>query len=101
MAKIKKNLSDSEMLKGYKETVTFENMFEEETPKPKVKAPKEENDFFSSFFTKELKEKVGKQLLEIKLELYKQGITDFELKASREGTKVIIEAKEIKKKSPK
>lgn len=99
MAKIKKNLSDNEMLKGYKETLTFENMFEEETPIVKPKKEKVEEDFFSSFFTKELKEKVGKQLLEIKLELYKQGITDFELKATREGNKVIIEPKEVKKKS--
>ncbi|TCL38270.1 hypothetical protein EV210_104253 [Anaerospora hongkongensis] len=95
MAKItiKKNLSDSDMFVGHKEVITFENNpVEEEAVKPVKAAAKKQPDFHSSFFTPDLQEKVGKALLEIKMQLFKEGIVDFDLKVNREGTKVVLSA---------
>ena len=89
---IRKNLSDAEMFKGMKETITFENNpVEEETPKQiKAKPKKQEADLHTAFFTPELQEKVGKALLDVKLQLFKEGVVDFDIKVSREGTKIIL-----------
>jgi len=91
---IKKNLSDSDMFVGHKEVITFENNpVEEEVAKPvKAVAKSQQPDFHSSFFTPELQEKVGKGLLEIKMQLFKEGIVDFDIKVSRDGTKIILSA---------
>lgn len=91
---IKKNLSDADMFVGHKEVITFENSpVEEEAVKPVRPAAKNQQpDFHSSFFTPELQEKVGKGLLEIKMQLFKEGIVDFDIKVNREGTKLILSA---------
>lgn len=95
MAKIiKKNLSDAEMFAGHKEILTFEtgDVADNEVTQPRPSAKKQQPDFHSSFFTPELQEKVGKALLEVKMQLFKEGIVDFDLKVSREGSKVILTA---------
>lgn len=100
---IKKNLSDSDMMAGFKQKVTFENTFQEEEPvKPAKPAAKNQSqDFHSSFFTPEIQEKVGRALLDVKMELFKQGVVDFDIKVAREGTKVILTAVPAKAKQPK
>jgi len=94
--KIRKNLSDEEMLAGYKESLTFENIDrdDEVMTKPATKPgrkelPKEGN---SAFFTPELQEQVGKALLELKVKLYHEGIVDYGFKVTREGNQVILTA---------
>ncbi len=98
---IKKNRSDAEMFLGHKEVMTFENSTIEETEVKQVKATpkKQADDFHSSFFTPELQDKVGKALLEIKMQLFKEGVVDFDIKVSREDTKVLLTA--IPAKPPK
>lgn len=102
---IRKNLSDADMFAGHKETITFENNPGEDSGSKPVKASvtkKQQPDFHSSFFTPELQDKVGKALLDVKMHLFKEGIVDYELKVSREGTKVILTAVPAKPpKSPK
>ncbi len=94
---IQKNLSDAEMFVGHKEELTFETAFADEAaPAPKVVKPsakQEKLNFRSEFFTPELQEEVGKELLAIKLELFKEGIVDYKIKVTREGRKVILTAK--------
>lgn len=93
--KIRKNLTDEDMFAGYKEEVTFENTWEDTVVhKPKIKPSKKdsEKEGIGSFFTPELQEQVGKALLELKLELYKQGIIDYRLEVSREGNSVVLTA---------
>lgn len=93
MAKIPKNLSDKDMVGNFKDTLTFEtDVSPEETPKAAVKKKPEKQSYTSEFFTPELQEKMGKALLELKLELYKTGVVDFDLKVSREGQQVILKA---------
>ncbi len=101
MAKIPKNLSDKSMFGDFQEEITFENdIFSEETITSKQVKPvkKEKTDYVSEFFTQELQEKVGKLLLEIKVELYKEGIVDFDVKAARQGKQVVLTAVPNKKK---
>ncbi|MDF2565543.1 MAG: hypothetical protein K0Q53_1938 [Massilibacillus sp.] len=107
MAKIPKNLSDKAMVVGFKEEKNFEHMFlaaEEEEPfvKPKPKGiNKEKEDLSTAFLTKELQEKIGKALLELKLELYKDGMIDYDIKVAREGKQIVLSAVPIKKKANK
>jgi len=95
MAKIPKDLSDKSMVGNYTEQITFENdIFAEEKVAPRpVKAEKKVSTaYVSEFFTHELQEKVGKALLELKVELYKQGIVDFDIKVARLDKQVILTA---------
>jgi len=95
MAKIPKNLSDKSMLGNFAEQITFENdIFQEEIAAPKAVKPikKESIGYVSEFFTPELQEKVGKALLELKVELYKDGIVDFDVKVARQGKQIILTA---------
>lgn len=101
MAKIPKNLSDKSMFGDYQEQITFENdIFADEIAGSKIVKPvkKEKVDYVSEFFTTELQEKVGKLLLEIKVELYKEGIVDFDVKVARQGKQVVLTAVPGKKK---
>jgi hypothetical protein len=85
--KIKRGLSDQEMVGKWQEKATFEHGIEEEPMvKPAQPAKKE------SFFSPELQDKVAKSLLEIKLSLFQQGILDYEIKVSRDDNKVILAA---------
>lgn len=101
MAKIPKNLADKAMFDGVKEEETFETMLLDEDvvckPKPKAKG-KEKEDLNAGFVTKELQEKIGKLLLELKLELYKEGIVDYQIKVTREEKKIILSAAPAKNK---
>lgn len=94
MVRIKKNLSDSDMLKGWQEESTFETEILEDTVVRPVKQTKkdEKEDINSAYFTPELKESVGKALLELKLNLYKQGIVDYQLKVTCQDNQIILTA---------
>lgn len=102
MAKIPKGLADKDMFAGVKEVETFETMvFKEEdpVPRPKVKAKeKEKEDLATAFLTKELQEKIGKALLELKLDLYKEGLVEYDIKVVREGKQIILSAAAAKSK---
>lgn len=101
MAKIPKNLTDKKMFDGVKEEQTFETMFFEDEvekkPKSKTKA-QEKEDIATAFLTKELQEKIGKFLLELKLDLYKEGLVDYNIKVVRDGKQIILSPVPIKKK---
>ncbi|MDO7789002.1 hypothetical protein [Desulforamulus aquiferis] len=93
--KIKKNLSDEEMFAGWKEENTFENnpgedIFSKSSPARAAKNQvKKEED---SFLTQELHAQVNKALLEQKIQLYREGVVDYQIKVYREGKQVILEA---------
>jgi len=104
MAKIPKNLSDKSMIGKYAEQITFENdiFAEEQAGTQPVKVEKKVNTpYVSEFFTPQLQEKVGKALLELKVELYKQGIVDFDIKVARQDNQVILTAVPGKAKNAK
>lgn len=94
MSKIQKNLSDAEMFKGWQEEPTFETEIQEEPVQRPVKSARKEptDDINSAYFTPELKEAVGKALLELKLNMYKEGTVDYQIKVSCQGNQVMLTA---------
>lgn len=100
--KIKKGLSDEEMLKGYVETATYEDgMMKEEPAKGSSSSTKKpepkKTSFFNEFITEEMEEKIGKALLEIKMEYFKDG-DDFTVKVKRDGLNILLETAPKKRK---
>lgn len=94
MAKIPKNRHDSEMFGGMPEQASFEHLSDGTASAPVAKAAKKEapKPAYAEFFTPELQEDVGKALLTLKVNLYKQGIVDYTLKVACEGDKVVLKA---------
>lgn len=103
MAKIPKNLPDQSMFKGFKEEETFETMAfaEDEPPAPKKAKQREKEDLTAAYLTKDLQEKLGKALLELKLDLYKEGVVDYDVKLKRDGARIVLYAAEKKKQANK
>ena len=92
MGKIPKNLSDKAMFGGYKEQESFESVFlaaEEEPSIQPAKKAKAEN-LNTAFLPMALQEKIGKLLLELKVDLYKEDIVDYDIKAKRDGNTVVL-----------
>lgn len=104
MVKIPKNRHDSEMVGNMPEQVSFEHLSDgtESVPAAKPAAKKEApKPAYAEFFTPELQEDVGKALLTLKLNLYKQGIVDYSLKVACEADKVVLKAVPRQPKQPK
>lgn len=98
MAKIPKNRQDSEMVGNLAEQVSFEHLSDGMASAPAVPAAKAAakkeapKPAYAEFFTPELQEDVGKALLTLKLNLYKQGVVDYVLKVACEGNQVVLKA---------
>lgn len=84
MAKIPKNLSDSDMITTWEK----ENKKQEQAPV----APAPKPGYESGFLTPELSQAIGKALLELKVKLYKEGIVDYNIKVKQDGNQVILTA---------
>ena len=99
MSKIPKNLSDKEMFKNYKEEKTLENIFleaEDKIEKHQL-ASKMNNNIKIAYLTQDIVDTLGKMLLGLKLDLYKEGIIDYSIKVEREGNKIILSPTSKKK----
>ena len=96
MSKIPKNLFDKDMLKNFTEEPTLESMFMEAGAKLDKKAAKraaEEHpgkDIRIAYLTPDVIDKLGKLLLELKVDLYKDGIVDYRMNVHREGKNIIL-----------
>lgn len=102
--KIKKNLSDAEMLKNFTEAESFETgIYGEETSsfgtkqKP-LKGAKKEKELL---LPEEAQEKLNKYLLELSMEWFKNGNGEVEWKIYKEKEQIIIKPAPAKKKSGK
>ncbi len=95
MAKIPRNRPDAEMLGSMAEEESFEHLSDGTASRPAPKATRKEAappTPYAAFFTPELQERVGKALLNLKVNLYKQGIVDFEVKVLCESDHIVIKA---------
>lgn len=102
MAKIAKNLSDKDMVQGYTETVTMESMFlaaDEAENKKKHPAVVRQTaqDIHLAYLTPDVIDKLGKMLLELKVDLYQEGIRDYHIHLRREGKNIVLSPVEAKK----
>lgn len=92
MAKIRKNLSDEDMLKGFSEELSFENGIysEEKTSariKLKAKAPAAKKELL---LPEDAQERLNRFLLEISMEWLKNKNGDCTWKVLKEGGQIVI-----------
>ncbi|MDU2117397.1 MAG: hypothetical protein E7E89_06480 [Veillonella sp.] len=80
--KIQKGLSDADMMKNFKDTENFED-----TQSPKQK----EDAFYREFLTEKVETMIGKMLLDIKMEYFKEGEGAFSIQVKREGKNIVLE----------
>ena len=100
--KISRDKSDRDMLAGFEEPVTFENEWREEAPKaPPAARPGEKDDPAAACLTPELREQLGRALLELKLRLYKEGVVDYRLQVSGQGRQIVLNAVPLPRKEKK
>ena len=93
MAKIRKNLSDEDMLKGFSEELSFENGIysEEKTSarmKLKAKAPAPAKK--ELLLPQDAQERLNRFLLEISMEWLKNKNGDYTWKVLKEGGQIVI-----------
>ena len=94
--KIQKNLSDKDMFKGWSESDNFEESMldaEKKAKKPSISAPSKrtQDDFYREFLTEKVETLIGKALLDIKMDYFKQGEGAFSIQVKRDGMNIILE----------
>ena len=101
MKKIPRGLTDKDMVKNFIEEGTIESQLLSAAKKAEklrlaeeVEAPPE--PLAKSGFTKELTEKLGMELLALKIELSNSGVKSYNFKIKREGEKIILTVKDKK-----
>ena len=94
--KIKKNLSDEDMLRGFSETLSFENSIQpQEATNGRLKNNKKSGAEASNvFLPAEIEEKFSKLMLEMRTQLLKDKKTNVEWKVKKENNQIIIYVKE-------
>ncbi len=90
--KIKKNLSDADMLQAFNEQLSFEHEFspEEVTHKKEKNVKKEVN----SFMPEEIEEKFSQLMLEVRTQLLKENRKNIQWRVKKEGMQIIIYPKD-------
>lgn len=95
--KIQKGLSDADMMKGFQEQETFETAIlkDDATTVRKVNnkpnPAKTDDDFYQEFLTERIKTEIGKLLLAIKMDYYKEDVKDFSIQVKRNGKDIVLE----------
>ena len=98
--KIQKGLSDADMMKNFKDTENFEDTMldmERSAKKPVVhQSPKQKEDaFYREFLTDKVETLIGKMLLDIKMEYFKEG-KGTSLSKSKEMVKILFLKQHLK-----
>ena len=98
MPKIPRNLSDKDMFKDWKEEPTIEEtMLKAAEPKKASmrpqsrRAPEKREGAYSTYLSQDAIDTMEKLLLEIKLDLYKQGVSDYRINVRRDGNTIFLE----------
>lgn len=95
MSKIPKGLTDKDMMQNYVEEVSLEDKFIE-AEKIADKKRREQAGIEppaklgQAGFTPQLTEELGKALLQLKMEFYREGIKNFSYKIKRDGENIIL-----------
>ncbi|HIU64981.1 MAG TPA: hypothetical protein IAB06_08125 [Candidatus Avacidaminococcus intestinavium] len=99
--KIKKNLSDAEMLKGFKEESSFENsVYQKDEQNSGVNKNLKNKDSLPKevFLPAEIVDKLNRYLLELSMEWLKNGNGNAEWKVYKEKEQIVIKPAPVKKK---
>ena len=100
MAKIRKNLSDEDMLKGFSEELSFENgIYSEEktTARMKLKAKAPAPAKKELLLPQDAQERLNRFLLEISMEWLKNKNGDCTWKVLKEGGQIVIKPVSLSK----
>ena len=93
--KIQKGLSDADMMKNFKDTENFEDTMLD------MERSEKEDAFYREFLTDKVETLIGKMLLDIKMEYFKEGEGDFSIQVKRDGKNIVLETAPKKVKSEK
>lgn len=98
MPKIPKDLSDKDMVRGFAEEETladrFTRMEREEAKREKEKAETEPPlNLAKAGFTPALADELGRALMQLKMELFREGVTDCRFKIARQGESIVLTPK--------
>ena len=98
MSQIPKGLSDKEMFQNYVEEISLEDRLV--TAEKAAEQKRRESagieppaELGRAGFTPVLTEELGKALLQLKMELYRSGITSYSFKIRRDGENIILTPK--------
>ena len=98
--KIRKNLSDEDMLKGYEEEVSFENaIYSDESVKNKKLKTAKKADSKEILLPDEALAKLNRYLLEISMDWFKNTKGEADWKVYKEDGQIIIKPAAAKKKA--
>ena len=94
--KIQKGLSDAEMMKQWGENDNFEETMmqaERNAAKPVIhQSSKQTQDaFYREFLTEKVETLIGKMLLDIKMEYFKEGEGAISIQVKRDGKNIVLE----------
>lgn len=90
--KIKKGLTDQDMLKNFTEKESFETTAWQDKQKIAPKAPKQIEQQTLLSLPKETIEKLDKALLQLRINLKQQGINDVNWQVVTENSQIILKA---------
>ena len=91
MAKIRKNLSDEDMLKGFSEELSFENgIYSEEKTTARIKLKAKAPAKKELLLPQDAQERLNRFLLEISMEWLKNKNGDCTWKVLKEGGQIVI-----------
>lgn len=93
MGKIPKNLSDKDMFKNYQEEPTIEETFQQAdqvVQEPRQGRTKAKREWEALGLSPEIGDALEHMLLEMKVELYREGVVDYRLTVRRDGKNIIL-----------
>ena len=88
------------MIQGFEEEATLEDCFlaheAREEDKRRRALREREDDLSRAALTPELLDRLGKELLQLKLDLFAQGVKNYRIDIKRMGTTIVLAPKETK-----
>ncbi len=98
--KIQKGLTDKDMFRGMEGEANFESQMldaEEKARKEKLNAKvyvspqKKQDAFFKEFISDTVETQLGKLLYDIKMEYFRDGVSDYSIQVKKQGKHILIE----------
>jgi len=94
MAKIPKNLSDKDMVKGYIEEETLADQFQKAEALDKERRRREKEEvqpaLSIAYLTPDIVARLGRELMALKLQLAQEGVPQFQMKIRRDGYNITL-----------
>ena len=95
MSRIPKGLTDKDMFQSYVEDVSLEDQLVAAEQKAEQKRREQAGieppaELGRAGFTPVLTEELGKALLQLKMELFRSGVTNYSFKIKRDGERIVL-----------